>query len=277
MGIFDGAILLSDIDGTLLESGIIPERNIEKIEYFIKEGGCFSVATGRSVKGLSIVVNAFKGLSPSIVANGCMIYDYSKKQVLYEKNLPRSDYHFVGDVLKSDLSCGIEVHAGERVFTVSQTAESDDHQRDQGLETSVISFKKACEYSWNKVVFLLNSADDYVKIHSLVDDDNKQSCFVDTCTFIDGTKRNYLEQVPLNVSKQAAIEELCKILNIENGKRFAIGDYYNDVKMLENADISATTSEAPDEIKNISDFVGGSCKDGAVADFIDYLTEKLEN
>ena len=28
MGIFDGAILLSDIDGTLLESGIIPERNI---------------------------------------------------------------------------------------------------------------------------------------------------------------------------------------------------------------------------------------------------------
>lgn len=277
MGIFDGAILLSDIDGTLLESGIIPERNIEKIEYFIKEGGCFSVATGRSVKGLSIVVNAFKGLSPSIVANGCMIYDYSKKQVLYEKNLPRSDYHFVGDVLKSDLSCGIEVHAGERVFTVSQTAESDDHQRDQGLETSVISFKKACEYSWNKVVFLLNSADDYFKIHSLVDDDNKQSCFVDTCTFIDGTKRNYLEQVPLNVSKQAAIEELCKILNIENGKRFAIGDYYNDVKMLENADISATTSESPDEIKNISDFVGGSCKDGAVADFIDYLTEKLEN
>ena len=30
-------------------------------------------------------------------------------------------------------------------------------------------------------------------------------------------------------------------------------------------------------IKNISDFVGGSCSDGAVADFIDYLTEKLEN
>ncbi len=277
MGIFDGAILLSDIDGTLLESGIIPKRNIEKINFFIKEGGCFSVATGRSVTGLSIVVKAFKGLSPSVVANGCMIYDYSKKQPLYEKNLPKSDYHFVSDVLNSDLECGIEVHAGERVFTVSRTAETDDHQRDQGLETSEISFKKACEYNWNKVVFLLNSAEDYDKIHAIVDNNRKQSCFVDTCTFIDGTKRNYLEQVPLNVSKQLAIEELCKILNIEAGKCFAIGDYYNDLTMLINADISATTADAPDEIKQQADFVGGSCENGAVADFIDYLTKKLKN
>ncbi len=277
MGIFDGAILLSDIDGTLLESGIIPKRNIEKIEYFIKEGGCFSVATGRSVSGLSIVVNTFKNLSPSIVTNGCMIYDYSKKQVLYEKNLPKSDYHFVSDVLKSDLECGIEVHAGERVFTVSRTAESDDHQRDQGLETTEISFERACEYNWNKVVFLLNDANDYGKIHSIVNNKEKQSCFVDTCTFIDGTKRNYLEQVPQNVSKQAAIQELCKILNIEDGKRFAIGDYYNDLKMIINADIGAAVSEAPDEIKLVADFVSCRCLDGAVADFIDYLTLKFKN
>ncbi|MBQ3057517.1 MAG: HAD-IIB family hydrolase [Clostridia bacterium] len=277
MGIFDGAILLSDIDGTLLESGILPKRNIEKIEYFIKEGGCFSVATGRSATGISIVVNAFKDLSPSIVANGCMIYDYSKRQALYENNLPKSDYHFVSDVLNSELQCGIEVHAGERVFTISRTAETDDHQRDQGLETTEVSFERACEFNWNKVVFLLNSVDDYDKIHSFVDNKEKQSCFAHTCTFIGGTKRNYLEQVPLNVSKQTAINELCKLLNIENGKRFAIGDYYNDLKMLENADISATTSEAPDEIKEICDFVGGSCKDGAVADFIDYLIEKFKN
>ena len=100
---------------------------------------------------------------------------------------------------------------------------------------------------------------------------------MNVCTFIDGVKRNYLEQTPLNTTKQIAIEKLCDILKIENGKCFAIGDYYNDLTMLINADISATTAEAPDEIKQEADFVGGSCKNGAVADFIDYLTKIFTN
>ena len=36
MGIFNGAILLCDIDGTLLENNTIPQRNIEKINFRAK-------------------------------------------------------------------------------------------------------------------------------------------------------------------------------------------------------------------------------------------------
>ena len=31
MGIFDGCLLVSDIDGTLMQDGIIPEVNLEAI------------------------------------------------------------------------------------------------------------------------------------------------------------------------------------------------------------------------------------------------------
>ena len=99
MGIFNGAILLCDIDGTLLENNIIPQRNIEKINYFIAEGGCFSVATGRNLAGFSNVIDAFKGISPSVVSNGCLIYDYKAKKILYERILEKSEYRFVSDVL----------------------------------------------------------------------------------------------------------------------------------------------------------------------------------
>ena len=43
--------------------------------------------------------------------------------------------------------------------------------------------------------------------------------------------------------------------------------------MIKKADISAVPSESPDDIKAYADFIAGTCKDGAVADFIDYLTK----
>ena len=50
-------------------------------------------------------------------------------------------------------------------------------------------------------------------------------------------------------------------------------DYYNDLEMLKFADICAVPEETPDDIKEIADLVVGKVKNGAVADFIDYLSQ----
>ena len=48
MGKFDGIILLSDMDGTLLDDQKqISEENQRAIDRFEREGGCFCIATGR--------------------------------------------------------------------------------------------------------------------------------------------------------------------------------------------------------------------------------------
>ena len=46
MGIFSGCLLACDIDGTLMVNGEINPRNIEKIDFFMNEGGYFSLSTG---------------------------------------------------------------------------------------------------------------------------------------------------------------------------------------------------------------------------------------
>ena len=74
-----------DIDGTLVENGYINPKNVEKIEYFMSEGGIFSIATGRSVTAISVVTDTLKRISPSVVANGCMIYDYQNQKILYHQ------------------------------------------------------------------------------------------------------------------------------------------------------------------------------------------------
>ena len=277
MGIFDGAVLLCDIDGTLSESGVIPQRNIEKIEFFIREGGFFALSTGRHYAANYDILKEINGLSLSVVLNGGMIYDYSKNQILYEMAIPKTDYHYVLDVINSGFDCGIEVQAGNRIFTLLRNQKTDDHQRFQNLETTILTYNEAVNYNWNKVIFMLNGPEDYKKIASIIDITDAKSCFMTTCTYINGKKYDFFEQIPLNVSKDVGMKRLCEILNIESGKCFAIGDYYNDLTMLKNADISATTVDAPDEIKKEVDFVGGYCKDGAVADFIEYLTEIFTN
>lgn len=51
---FDGCLLVSDIDGTLVHDGKIPERNIEKIKEFKKQGGKFTIASGRSFEACRV-------------------------------------------------------------------------------------------------------------------------------------------------------------------------------------------------------------------------------
>lgn len=277
MGIFDGCLLASDIDGTLLDDGYINPICIEKIGYFIENGGSFAIATGRSVGAVSMVTAVIEGIGPSVVANGAMIYDYKNEKIIKEYLLPECDKSVVDFIINLGLDIGIEIHSGKKVLVVNSNSETEDHERYEKLESELISLEEALKYDWTKILLAFSESSERETVKNMIISLNIKSDLFDTIAFIDGRTRYYLEIVPKGISKADSLNELCTLLNIKKGGFFAVGDYYNDLKMLENSDISATTADAPDDIKQISDFVGGSCKDGAVADFIDYLTEKFKN
>ncbi len=273
MGIFDGCLIASDVDDTLVSSGWINPKNIEKIEYFINEGGMFSVATGRSANAIGTVTKSLKRFSPSVVANGCMIYDYTENRVVYSVAIPKSDHRLLQEVLNSGLNVGIEVHSGYKAFAPSRNDESDFHQKYEGFEAVSCDFDSVDKVEWNKLIFLSKNLEDFDKIRKIALEIGVKSSFVSTRMVCDGITHNFLELVPNGISKATAIKELCKIYNIKKGKAFAIGDFYNDLPMLNNADIAAVTANAPDDVKAVGDYITVSCEEGAVADFIDYLTE----
>ncbi len=275
MGIFKGCILASDIDGTLVKSGYINPKNIEKIKLFVEEGGIFSISTGRSVGALSDVLEKVEGIGASVVANGCMIYDYSSNTVLYENLIPKSDYHIVEKAAKSGIDMGIEIHTGGVVFALKQNEDSIFHQKYERFEAPDIDFDKASGYNWNKVLYAFPSESEREKLVEYLKNEKTDSDFIKTSAPMLGRNGIFYEQVPKNVSKASALLKLCELLKIKKGGLFAIGDYYNDFEMLQMADISAAPNMAPEEIKAVADYITVSCEDGAVADFIDYLSEQL--
>lgn len=275
MGIFDGCLLASDIDGTLLASGYLPQRNIDAVEYFVSQGGAFSLATGRSIGAVSSVTDKIKGLSPSVVCNGAVIYDYNAKKILHSVGLCDKDRLVVREIKTHFPSVGIELHSGAEVLTLTRSGATDLHQQYEKLPTKVVMFDEISEMPLNKALIAFDSLSQRDEVSDFIKTLDSDGDFVGTTAEIGGEIRHYCELLPKDVSKAAALEILCEMLNIRKGHYFAIGDYYNDLEMLKAADVSAVPKESPDDIKAAADTVVGGVHNGAVADFIEYIKQRL--
>ncbi len=272
MGLFDGCLLACDVDGTLLLNDYLPKLNIEKIEYFVREGGKFALATGRTAGALSSVLERIDCVGASIVANGSVIYDFKEDKALYELFVPAEDRFIVKKVLEGCPTVGIEAHSGKRVLVLNKNKETEDHERYENLDALPLDYEAALGYNWNKVIYLFADSAEAKAVKEIISGLSHNSQFVDTSAMIDGTRRYYFEHVPKGVSKASALKELCSILGIAKGKCYAIGDYFNDLEMIKAADIGAALIDSPDEVKRFADTVVCTAQDGAVADFINYLT-----
>jgi len=271
MGIFDGCLLACDIDGTLMESGYINPVNVDKIDYFISEGGLFSLSTGRAVGAISDVKSQLNHFSPSVVANGCMIYDYQNSKILSEVVLPESDHYLAEFIINCGIKVGAEIHSGTQAYTLKRTENTTLHQVYEKFEAPDVTFSYIDGLNWNKAIFVFENSEDREKMKKILEPKEMKCHFIETAAVIGGVFQYYLEQVPKGVSKAYSLKKLCEIMNIKKGNMFAIGDYYNDVEMLQMADISAVPKGAPEDMRKLANYVACECKDGAVADFITYL------
>ena len=69
---------------------------------------------------------------------------------------------------------------------------------------------------------------------------------------------------------------LSESLGIPQSETAAIGDYLNDLEMVEWAGIGAAMGNAIDEVKSVANVVVQTNNEAGVAGFIDYLLEKNE-
>ncbi len=275
MGLFDGCLLASDIDGTLIESGFIHPDNIKKIDYFTKEGGYFVISTGRGKNAFSEVLSKIGSISHAVSCNGCIAHNTKTSEILYNKLLEKEDYRVAELLYESNMNIGIEVHCGDNVYTIRRTEAIDIHQNYEKFTSPDTCFEDICGKNWNKVIFTFDSKPEKENAKEIISKQKNSCVFIDTCAEIEGKMYYYYEQLPKGVSKYSALEALCQKLDIKKGGFFAIGDFYNDLEMIKKADIGATLEDTPQDIKREADYITVPCRDGAVADFIDYLTRKF--
>ena len=91
MADFSEVLLTVDFDRTLTgPDSTIPERNLEAIEYFMANGGAFTVNTGRSVPMYSSKLELVPVNAPLLLYNGSAAYDKDRGEFVFahEIDLP---------------------------------------------------------------------------------------------------------------------------------------------------------------------------------------------
>ena len=97
MGIFDGYLLVSDMDGTLInpDTLTIDEGNLAAIKYFMAEGGLFSFASGRTDGELLRFDELAGSNTYSICFNGACLYDFRTGEKKHLCRLGEEIYPFL--------------------------------------------------------------------------------------------------------------------------------------------------------------------------------------
>ena len=272
---FEKVIIVSDMDGTFLGRGatVVPE-NVEAVEYFNSKGGKFTFATGRvhynifkAVKNANLLCNI-----PAVTVNGACIYDLSLNKIVYENPMNVSDVKEVTEFADSEYP-----HIGVRCSTeygmltnrVNEIIKKDI----DGFEGGRVEIKDTDKWIGEKIykVVFRAQAEQLLEFRS-----DLERNFAGRFNIAASSPR-FLELNSPGCSKADGIEFIrnyyeneCKVKPIV----FAVGDYENDLQMLNSADYSVCPSNASDRVKAASDFVLCDCDDGVIGELVK-LIERL--
>lgn len=263
--------LLSDVDGTLLSSdGIVSVKNRDAIRRFIEAGGHFGIATGR---GHINVLNYIEGVeinAPSILYNGSMLYDFNEHKALRTETLPQLKLkEVIKWILATYPEIMVHIYSPDTCYLVSEEKNADakilaDHQ------PAVFSdLEEVVNVPWIKVLM----AGENSSLKGI--EEELERTLADEMRWVYSADI-YLEILPMGVSKASMLLKL-KEIHGEDHKVIAVGDYYNDLEMIKDADYGIAMGNAPDDIKDAADGISVSNDEDGIAWIIDaLLADELE-
>ena len=260
MGKFDGYLIASDIDGTFKgrgsEAKAITVENFRAAQYLIANGGRFTFISGRSVgflpeMGFLPIINA-----PACLYNGAIIYDYQSEQMLRDVRLGFCLQDFLEAIgEKRSLVQTVRIYPdpmGEPIVLRDDFVLPEEEQPSPKLICTFETPEKAAEFRIfaNKLPLLKNS---YIS----------QSWPV-------GVEIN-----ASNATKGHAVQFIKEYLG-DIHTAIGIGDYENDLKLLEMADIGVAVGDGMQILKDAADWVVKPNEECAVRDLIEQLEERID-
>lgn len=272
MALFDGFLLVSDVDATLLdEKKNIPAANLAAIERFKALGGAFTIATGRThITCEDIAVRAGVN-APVVVYNGGGVYDRDARQFLWRRTLARDTLIAPFRALMARYpDVGVEVNAGDAALMVNAGAPIDPNVLRGGFPYRRADIADT-PAEWFKIMFnapekrILRALEPQAR--EMLAPLLAQGC---TLTYSGET---YLELLP--ASKGAALEQLARMCGYARERVVAVGDYDNDLEMIRWAGLGVAVANAQPDVRAAADAVVCDCNEGAIAQTIELIERKM--
>ena len=261
---FDGMILCSDVDGTLIdEENNIPKENVEAIAYFQAHGGKFMLATGRIPEAVSPILDGVHLDLPGICHNGCSVYDFGSKKYVATTELPRSVQVPTEEIMRLFPESGVELITAAGIYVLKRNFATDRHITFERITSKSASSFDDISATLLKIIFA-QDPDDTTKMQKAMEHSPHQANFT-----LLRTHRYYYEIIHKTASKGNALKQFCATYGISPQNLFTVGDNDNDVEMLQFAGTSAAVANASPAAKAAATITLTKTNlEGGVAEFI---------
>jgi len=259
-------LIASDMDGTLVDDDSkLSERTKAAIIKAVDAGVLFVAATGRPFSNVNIVNELYDADMPCIVFNGAASYMSKSEKLLFERFL---DYDLATEAFEIGQKKGVAqiMWTGPRLWANRRCDETNQYEAickdlTMTIVEDLATIKDEVE-GVSKVLWIDHP--DNIKRMSVemkAHFGDKLNCF--------SSMSHFLEFVSKDASKGSALAEIGRLYGIDRSEMIAVGDAYNDVCMLEYAGLGVAVDNAPDDIKEICDYVTSSNNDDGVAEVIE--------
>jgi len=225
------------------------------------------ITTGRAVPATEPYVRSLGIKAPCILYNGAAIYDFEKEKFLWTAALPHTARIYIKDILDAFPEVGAEILYDERIYVARMNKHVSKHVDVEHLAYTVVESDEVPD-GWFKVLFVMDSA-----IQDQVWDYMMAKGWQDV-NFIK-SDAIYLEMMPLGVSKGDALLKLAELLGVSPENTVGIGDYNNDIELIEKSALGFAMANAPEDVKAVADVVAVDCDESAIAWAIEYVREHL--
>ncbi|MBI3965764.1 MAG: HAD family hydrolase [Chloroflexi bacterium] len=249
-------LLVLDVDGTILdrESQLRP-RVRAAIRDAVAAGHHVTLATGRRFRSASQLAAELELRLPLILSNGALIKDSATEEIIYSNHLSVAAARTVATIM---IDLGIQpvvfenAAVGDSIVTGPAEYDSDEAARYLRNPTAIVRRVDHAELFDGRDPLRLAAFGGPPTIQRL---EGALESVPDCRTVVNVTGTmvrvggRLLEVLSPTCSKGEAMLHLAQRYNLGLADTIAIGDYYNDLEMLEVAGIGIVMANAPDDLK----------------------------
>lgn len=247
-GKFDGMLICSDFDGTLFSGGQISKENVEAIRYFQKNGGYFTITSGRYPAFLGGYRDLVEANTYLIGLNGTIISNYDGSFVLRQGFLHADACEIVKRIVReveglSALSFST-TEIPDLVKNQCEYSENEGYFRLYREEWSLEVFDLALSCDIHRIIFhTTEPASDAItnQIRGIAGDNYAIS-------------RSYAKGIEIQdvtYTKGSSARYLADFLGAHT--LICVGDYENDISMIKEADIGCAVANAIPGLLDVAD------------------------
>ncbi len=263
--------LFTDLDGTLFDSNccVSPETR-SALTRFQAGGGLFAISTGRAPLNALDLLPGIETNTWSVVLNGAEAYHFASGCVAFPHVISKiSAAPFLSWVLEKLPQINVVLYTEGSLLFLTPIEQADEHFVRTHQPAAYVPLEQTMTHPWLKLLFygprpVLEQLEHLASQWGILEVADQVY-----------TSVNYLEFLPKGVHKGRCLHNLRSVEELKDRTIVAVGDWSNDLELLEESDIPAAVENALPEVKAKAKILLPSNDNHAIAHLIDHVLPAL--